>query len=115
MRVTSKLYVSALARRVEQSLGFATVLNSGANEAGAIYFAHLGNEGVYTLFGPAMQSDYGAEDVDDRQFEERGIGLSWLELQKFMEKEKRFDADFWLIEVELDERQFRQMIPVQSQ
>lgn len=97
-RITSSLFVSALLRSTQLAGGFATVLHKGSQEAGAITIALFEPAASrYQLYEPAVDFD-GARD--ERRFRQRENPLSPDELTAMIEREKRFDPDFWLIEIE---------------
>ncbi len=99
MRVTSDLFVSALLRRAFASGGFGAVVSRGATEAGAIFLTWRERTGETVLYGPAAQSSYDSARPDDRMFSElaRGEGA---DIDARLEKERRFDPDIWIVEVE---------------
>ena len=60
-------------------------------------------DGSETLFGPAPQALVIDEDRDSRMFEvrlERGEAAA---VDTLLERERRFDSDFWVLEVELED------------
>jgi hypothetical protein len=99
MRVTSDLFVSALLRRVFASGGFAAVVKRGATEAGAIFVTCRERTGETALYGPAAQASYDSARPDDRMFSAlaRGEGTA---MDARLEKERRFDPDIWIVEIE---------------
>lgn len=99
-RLKSEIFVSALLRRYQAQGLFATILRKGQADAGAIYIVVRARDAQMRLFMPADQMSY-QEDAAERLFQERKIA-SELELSTFIEKESRFDPDFWLIEIEDD-------------
>ena len=109
-RLTSEFFVSALTRRVFNAGGFAAVMRKGAAEAGAIFLVLRGRDGLCRLVGPAPQSGYGdgaghgAEagfgDGVGRRFSVVAEGLDDAALQKRIEREARFDADVWFVELD---------------
>ena len=99
MRVTSEFWVSALSRRVFAEGGFAAGLRKGAAEAGAIFVGARGRDSTLALFGPAPQSDYAAGKPDERGFS-RLSAATQDEVDSKLEREARFDPDFWVVEIE---------------
>lgn len=99
MRVTSEFWVSALSRRVFAEGGFAAVLRKGAAEAGAIFVVARERDGALALFGPAPQSDYATARPGERGFA-RLPSASQEEVDARLEREARFDPDFWVVEIE---------------
>lgn len=100
MRVTADLWVAALVRRVFSGGGFAAVVKRGAAEAGAVFVLSRGRLGETALFGPAPQSSYDSAKPDERQFAMVGEGEDAAALEARLEREKRFDPDIWVVEIE---------------
>ncbi|WP_299937010.1 DUF1491 family protein [uncultured Nitratireductor sp.] len=100
MRLTSDFWVSALTKRLFAEGGFATVLQKGAREAGTIYILLRNRLGEQALYGPAAQPVYDEARPNERRFalivqnDEEAI-------EKRLERERRFDPDFWLVEIEV--------------
>lgn len=104
MRLKSELFVSALVRRVFSSGGFAAVEKKGAEEAGAIFIRQRFRDGTENLYGPAPQSF--AEDDEiraERRFETRLSGVDALESSRLLDRERHFDSDLWIVELETDD------------
>ena len=102
MRVVTDLFVSALVRRVFSSGGFAAVERRGAAEAGAVFIRQRFRDGLETLYGPAPQSFF-EEGDDDRRFEIRAERCEATACEAIIAREKRFDPDLWLVELEADD------------
>ncbi len=100
MRVTSDLWVSALLRRVFAAGGFAAVVSRGATEAGAVFVLARGRLGEIALYGPAPQTSYDSAKPDDRFFGLLATGEDASVFDARLEKEKRFDPDIWVVEIE---------------
>jgi len=100
MRVTTDLWVSALLRRVFGAGGFAAVVKRGATEAGAVFVLARGRLGDTALFGPAPQTSYDSAKPDERFFSPLGAGEDADALEARIEREKRFDPDIWVVEIE---------------
>jgi hypothetical protein len=100
MRVTADLWVSALVRRVFSAGGFAAVVKRGATEAGAVFVLSRDRMGEATLYGPAPQTSYDSAKPDDRHFLIVGAGEAADALDARLEREKRFDPDIWVVEIE---------------
>ncbi len=105
MRLKSGIYVSALMRRAFAAGGFAAVENKGADEAGAIFIRTRGRDGLETLYGPAPQSffDEGEAAAGKRIFEIRLEGVAGSDIDALLQKEKRYDPDLWIIELEMSD------------
>jgi len=103
-RLTSEFFVSALTRRVFNAGGFAAVMRKGAAEAGAVFLVFRGRDGLCRLVGPAPQSGYGEEaglgEGVGRRFSVVAEGLDDAALEKRIERETRFDADVWFVELD---------------
>lgn len=101
MRVTSELWVSALVRRIFADGGFAVVRRRGAREAGAIFVIRRNRMGELELYAPAPQTSYDEAHPSDRQFVRTTVTEDEAEVEKRLEREMRFDPDFWVVEVEM--------------
>ena len=100
-RVTSELFVAALARNVRAAGGFAYIARRGNEQAGAIHVAVYGRDhGGYALYQPAPQSLTEDADRSDRSFGSPNAIADEAELAAFRDSEARFDSDFWLVEIE---------------
>ena len=99
-RLTSAFFVAQLIRRVNGGGGFAAVLKKGAEEAGAIHIVVRPRSGELAFYGPAMQADYDAAAAGGRRFQRRPAITDDQAVAAFAEKEQRFDADFWLVELD---------------
>lgn len=100
MRLTSDFWVAALTRRVFSAGDFAAVLNKGAAEAGAVHILVRDRLGNVRLFRPAAQTSYDDAKPQDRLFSPAG-DMEWDAIEKWLEKERRFDPDAWIVELEL--------------
>lgn len=103
MRVTTDLWVSALLRRVFSAGGFAAVLKRGAAEAGAVFVVHRRRFGDATLYGPAPQALYAEGPVEERRFVAVLNEADETAIAARLEKEARFDADLWVVEIEAED------------
>lgn len=103
MRLTSDFFVSALVRRVFSSGGFAAIEKRGADAAGAIFIRQRMRDGRENLYGPAPQSFADDEETrSERRFELRLALADSVETASLIEKERRFDSDLWLVELETE-------------
>jgi hypothetical protein len=100
MRVTTDLWVSALIRRVFSDGGFAAVVKRGATEAGAVFVVTRNRLGEVALLGPASQAAYESARPDERQFSQLMVTTEAAEIDARLEKERRFDSDIWVVELE---------------
>ena len=101
MRVTSDFFVSALVRRIFSAGSFAAILRRGSGEAGAIFLIARDRNGNARLYGPADQTAYATDNPDDRVFSMLVEGAEG-DIENRLEKERRFDSDIWVVEVEMD-------------
>ena len=115
MRVTSDLWVSALVRRVFSAGGFAAVVNRGATEAGAVFVLTRGRLGDVALYGPAPQTSYDSAKPDDRFFSLLAAGDDPAMLDARLEKEKKFDPDIWVVEIEAGTVPVEELLSVKTQ
>ncbi len=87
-------------RRVNGSGGFAAILKKGADEAGAVHIVVRSRDNLLTFYRPAMQTSYDDTSTGQRFFEfDPSIGND-MDLSNFIDKEQRFDPDFWVVELE---------------
>ncbi|TPI16092.1 MULTISPECIES: DUF1491 family protein [unclassified Mesorhizobium] len=100
MRVTADLWVSALVRRVFGAGGFAAIVKRGATEAGAVFVLSRGRMGEVALYGPAPQTSYDSAKPDDRFFTALGTSDDGSAFDARLEREKKFDPDIWVVEIE---------------
>lgn len=112
MRVTSDFWVSALVRRIFNAGGFAAIGRRGATEAGAIFILVRSRDGRFRLMGPAAQSSYDEAGPQERRFAQLLEGDDEALLTARLAKEGRFDPDYWLVEIEADERLIGEIVPI---
>ena len=103
MRLRSDIFVSALTRQVFNRGGYAAVERKGADSAGAIYMRQRFRDGLETLYAPAPQAMFGEEEAETRLFERRFDRVESAAIDDFIARERRFDPDLWLVELEIDE------------
>jgi len=101
MRLKSSIFVSALIRQVNGEGGFATVLNKGAEEAGAIFIIHAKSRLVSDLYGPAPQSFFEDSNSGERVFELLASEEGTTQIRDRVNAQRRFDPDCWVVELEL--------------
>ncbi|RUW52740.1 DUF1491 family protein [Mesorhizobium sp. M8A.F.Ca.ET.021.01.1.1] len=114
MRVTADLWVSALLRRVFGAGGFAAVVNRGATEAGAVFILARGRMGGTALYGPAPQTSYDSAKPEDRFFSLLATGDDAAVLDARLEREKKFDPDIWVVEIEAGSVPVEELISVKT-
>jgi hypothetical protein len=96
-RLRSDFWVSAYLRQCQVNGIVAVLGRRGADEAGAIFIRVDHLNGMQDLYGPAPQS-LGSDD-GVRRFQHLLHGDP-LAVSDRIDKEKRFDSDLWLVEVE---------------
>ncbi len=103
MRLKSEIFVSALMRRVFAAGDFAAIERKGAEEAGAIFIRQRLRDGRENLFGPAPQSFAEDDEIrSERRFEQRLKEATVLQVDTLLDKERRFDEDLWVVELETE-------------
>ncbi|EJC73679.1 hypothetical protein Rleg10DRAFT_2140 [Rhizobium leguminosarum bv. trifolii WSM2012] len=103
MRLRADIFVSALLRRVFACGDFAAVEKKGAEEAGAIFIRQHFRDGLETLYAPAPQTAFGEGEAGDRLFEVRLSRAEPEMVRAMLERERRFDPDLWIVELEAEE------------
>jgi hypothetical protein len=103
MRLRSDIFVSALIRRLFGRGDFAAVERKGAEASGAIFIRQRFRDGLETLFGPAPQSFFEEDGAADRLFEIRLERQDADAVRAMLEREKNFDSDLWVVELETDD------------
>ncbi|SEH58045.1 hypothetical protein SAMN05216228_100450 [Rhizobium tibeticum] len=103
MRLRTDIFVSAILRRVFAKGGFAAVEAKGADEAGVVFIRQHFRDGLETLYGPAPQSFFDEETTGARLFEQRLTRKEPDRIREMLERERRFDPDLWIIELEADD------------
>lgn len=95
-RLASSVVVSAILRLAERDGGFGTVLARGDENAGAIALVLAERGKAEQVLERVLQStgEYGWS----RTFE--GVQNA-AELERFLEKRRRFDPDMWILELDI--------------
>jgi hypothetical protein len=102
MRIKSELWVKAYVRRMAGQGAFATLVARGDDDFGAVLVLMRHQDGTAALFGPAPT--HGGPGIE--AFERRFIRLhaapvvSDAEAGMILDRQRRFDADAWVVEVE---------------
>ncbi len=96
-RLTSEFWVSAWLRQAALDGLVAVLRRRGAAEAGAIFVKLDRLDGTAALYGPAPQSL--ADDDGQRRFQLL-LDADPLSVEDRVERERRFDGDLWLVEIE---------------
>lgn len=97
-RIRSDFWVSAHLRRCAVEGVSAVLRRRGAAEAGAIFVTLDRLDGTASLYGPAPQALI--EDSAERLFAPLLENVVPHEIEERMQREARYDPDFWLIEIE---------------
>jgi hypothetical protein len=100
-RLTSSFFAAQMVRRINGAGGFAAILKKGAEEAGAIHIAVRSRGGTLLFYRPAMQMSYDEETTGGRLFQHDPTISDDHALNALIEKEQRFDPDFWVVELEI--------------
>lgn len=111
MRVTTDFLVSALVRRVFGDGGFAAIVKRGSSEAGAAFVIVRDRLGGVLLFGPAPQTSYDTAKPDERFFTRYELEDETA-LNARLEKERRFDPDIWVVEIEPGRTPIEELISI---
>ncbi|WP_217576104.1 DUF1491 family protein [Mesorhizobium sp. GbtcB19] len=115
MRVTTDLWVSALLRRVFSAGGFAAVVKRGATEAGAVFVLSRGRLGEVALYGPAPQTSYDSAKPDERFFTKLDASDNGSAFDARLEREKKFDPDIWVVEIEAGTVPVEELLSVKAE
>lgn len=100
MRLKSTIFVSALIRKLGNEGAFCCVLNKGAEEAGAIFISHNKSRDNSDFYGPVSQSLLPDDHQHDRYFELLNTGQTDANITEYIQKQKKFDPDIWVLEIE---------------
>lgn len=100
MRLKSDIWVSAFLRMEQGRGAYATVLQKGASEAGAIFIIQNHLDGNFSLFSPAPQSFFDEENDGGRKFEHIVKHSHENDVIEYLDRQKKFDSDIWIIEIE---------------
>lgn len=115
MRVTTDLWVSALVRRVFGAGGFAAIVKRGATEAGAVFVLSRGRLGEVALYGPAPQTSYDSAKPDERFFALLDSSDDSSAFDARLEREKKFDPDIWVVEIEAGAVPVEELLSVKAE
>ena len=100
MRLTSAMWFAVFMRQETARGAYVSVVKSGAQQAGALFVIHNHLNGLLSLYSPAPQALLEEPDGDDRKFECALEKVSQEEIDSYLEKQKNFDPDLWVIESE---------------
>jgi hypothetical protein len=100
MRIKSEIWVRAYLRRCQAQGVPVVIVRRGDEAAGAIFICIDRLDGTVFLYGPAPAGLTGTES------ERRWVScfgahaVSLVEVQEYLARQKDFDPDLWIIEVE---------------
>jgi hypothetical protein len=103
MRLKSGIWVAGYMRRAQVEGAFAAVVKRGAEEAGAVFIVVNRLDGTGTLYGPAPQAVFDHAAPTDRLFTivlGRQGPVATADIDARLQREKGFDPDIWIVEVE---------------
>ncbi|MEM6649082.1 MAG: DUF1491 family protein [Pseudomonadota bacterium] len=92
-RLRSDIRINAILRTAQGAGGFGVVLHKGHEEAGIIYLLHR-TKNIYTLLVENSSSP------PEQSWRSCLNDASVEEVEKFIAKERQFDRDLWVVEVE---------------
>jgi hypothetical protein len=107
VRLTSNLWVMAYLRQCRAHNLFATVARHGDDYAGAIHIKVNRLDGTASVYGPAPSVEF-TGDGDDRRFAKILDDVPDTEAEAWLARQKSFDSDIWVIEIE--DRQGRHLL-----
>lgn len=103
MRLTSDMFISALTRRIYNDGGHAVIAQTGAKEAGAIFIRLIHRDRKESLYAPAPQALISDDqEQSERYFELRLKQAAPFEIDEIIARERKFDHDIWVIDIETD-------------
>ena len=103
MRLKSKFWVQAYVRGRNAANAFATVVHRGDEDFGVIWVRLNRLDGTSTIFAPAPEPlGVDADERPERRFVRQHKAESILdaEADELIRRQRSFDSDFWLVEVE---------------
>ncbi len=100
MRLTSAIWFAVFLKQETARGAYVSVVKTGAQQAGALFIVHNHLNGSFSLYSPAPQALLEEPDGDDRRFECVLENVIQDEIDAYLEKQKNFDPDLWIIETE---------------
>jgi hypothetical protein len=98
-RLKSRIWVEALLRRCQTEGKFGAVIQTGADEAGAVYVAINHLDGTHELLAPPAGPAH--DDSGQRHFTRAfAKPATWDEVRDYLARQRKFDSDFWVVEIE---------------
>lgn len=98
-QLRADIWCAAFIRRHNDLGEVCVIVRRGDPVAGQIWIEHDHLDGTVTLYAPAPAPFY-AEGSADRLFERRLSKVEPSAIKDRIDREARFDADFWLISIE---------------
>ena len=102
MRLKTEIFAAALVRNVFARGDFAAIERKGAAEGGALFVRQSWRDGTETLYAPAPQSFFDADDSGSRLFERRLDRQPREAVSDALAREIRFDPDLWIVALETE-------------
>jgi len=100
MRVTSEIWVGAYLRRCQAKAVPVVIVRRGDAAAGAIFISVDRLDGTVCLYGPAPAGFEGG-NTDRRWVRCLGAGpVAVAEADAYLARQRDFDDDLWIIEIE---------------
>lgn len=98
-RLKSRFWVEALLRRCLGEGKFGAVVQTGADEAGAVFVAINRLDKTYELLEPPPGPSH--DDEGQRQFSKAfAAPVFWSDVQVHFDRRRKSDPDLWLVEIE---------------
>ena len=100
MRIKSEIWVRAYLRRCQSEGVPVVIVRRGDEAAGAIFICVDRLDGTVSLYGPAPSGLTGS-DTERRWvmcFESRAVSAT--EADRYLARQREFDPDLWIIEIE---------------
>ena len=94
LRITTELWVSILRKRLETNAIPVFIIQKGEKQAGAIIIRVSNLRGRSTIFIQAPSIN------NERRWVELMEGLD-RDIEEMLQKQKKFDADLWILEIEI--------------
>lgn len=99
-RLTSSMWVAAFLRTEQVHGAYVTIMQKGSADAGAIFIIQNHLNGEFSLFSPAPQALFDADEHGERKFEQLIKLTTEQEISDYLDRQKKFDSDIWIVEVE---------------
>jgi len=117
-RVKSDIFVAALLRSASSMGLFGTVIGRGQSDAGQVFIVgYDASSASHSLWAPAPQSLIEENNTvlsGGRLFEQRLSAVQPADIDEFLAREKRFDPDIWIVEIEAGDDTMRTLFDTVS-